>query len=77
MKLQIELLETLRDILTIEIRLRKLKKRFAKIYANNILLSQQNKLLFAKNRIRKISKFKFYRLISSDDRLITKKVALS
>ena len=75
-KLQIELLETLRDTSTIEIRLRKLEKEFAKIYANNILLSQQNKLLFAKNRIRKISKSKSHRLISNNSRLMTKKVAL-
>lgn len=77
MKLQIELLEALRGTPTTEIRLRKLEKWFAKIYANNILLSQQNKLLFAENRIRKISKSKSHRLISSDGRLMTKEAALS
>ena len=72
---QIQLLKTTHQSLTTELRLRKLEKGFVTLEADNILLNQQNRLLFSENRVRKI-KFSSRRLISNNDRLITKEAAL-
>ena len=55
--------------------LRKLEKGFAKVYADNILLNQQNRLLFSENRVRKLRKSTSKRLLSNDGRLMTKESA--
>lgn len=58
-----------------QLRLIKLKKKIFKLYTDNVFLNQQNRLLFNKNRIKKI-KFIFKKLIFNNDRLLIKKTSL-
>ena len=54
--LQIDLLGTVNQNPTSETRLCKFEKVFVKLHADNVLLNQQNLLLFSENRARKIRK---------------------